>query len=787
MRNARRARVLSFVISAMLILQCAMPMAAYAEEHKVQLSNHNATSTHSNTVSNIVVDGVDAPRAGTELDQTATVSTAEGATWDIPVLWVRDDLQLANGIAQEGRTYLPALAFFVPQEYSLEGASVTVTLADSLAKLFGTTNIVSVYNAERGITYILPASLVELFASKGSSKGLAAREEATAGTNQESQNQDASASAPASQDSTETTSEETPDQRSLIDIYCAPSAREAFTDEDLEWIINLIINYLEPQAVELLLDSFPSLGEAASNGLIGTQIGLYIYYKDGENDVREHRVSADALAYVSAGATMVDGQIKYCYMLAVNLDDLAKQDEDEEPVADPTTGKLTLLRAGTPLETLENTIVHELFHAIMDDYNRTGMAGATDLNDVLFNDNDEFPSPAAEQRFVALRYPRWFIEGSASAVENVYQFRYEQFQLLRRLQGADFLYGTGDLNDRFTSQLILDNYLYASNSDMKRVYFDLEMSNIFADDNGDELNTDPARYVSGYLATLYPCALAVQHEDANDTAITTSADGSAFVDSEKLRRGLDSILRWLHNGDTLDEIIHNVSPVAQDNTPLYTDTDDYAKKFIKGTVDTTSPNIDFDKIDRIISGQDDLSSLNMGDIGNEMDKADKESLTFVTTFLNYLLDLDNALPEDTRPNGSILFDFDKDFTTPLDATLESSSDTLKIVESNKHVESSVSSDTAQIGGGKSDPNRVDEQADDEQQASAAGNDQSADEADDEQLTGEAAKANLGTQPQTTNVPEAGTASEAPQTTGVPGTSSASDEVASETQGLATAA
>lgn len=53
--------------------------------------------------------------------------------------------------------------------------------------------------------------------------------------------------------------------------------------------------------MELLLDSFPSFGEAAGNGLIGTQIGLYIYYKDGEDDVREHRVSPDALAYVSAG------------------------------------------------------------------------------------------------------------------------------------------------------------------------------------------------------------------------------------------------------------------------------------------------------------------------------------------------------------------------------------------------------------------------------------------------------------------------------------------------------
>jgi hypothetical protein len=53
------------------------------------------------------------------------------------------------------------------------------------------------------------------------------------------------------------------DLRGLIDIYCAQTARDAYTDEDLELFIDLILNKLEPQAVEMLLDRFPCLRAAA--------------------------------------------------------------------------------------------------------------------------------------------------------------------------------------------------------------------------------------------------------------------------------------------------------------------------------------------------------------------------------------------------------------------------------------------------------------------------------------------------------------------------------------------
>ncbi len=712
MGSGRRARAISFILSILLALQCVLPMATYAVEHEVQLENPGATSDQAQRVRQIVIDGVDVPKAGIVLDQTATVTTADGPTWDIPVVWVRDDLQVENDVAAEGRTYIPVLAFLVPQEYSLDGDVVTVTLSDPLTKLFGTNNIVSVYNTERGITYILPVSLVDLFAGGTSAESSQADsiEQLTNTTSQGPANDILVPTGAASIDNTPTSDDAPANDasatRSRVDIYCATSARNAFTDEDLEWMIGLIIDRLEPQAVELLLSSFPSFREAANNGQIGTQIGLYIYYNEGDVDGKsEHGTSSDALAYVTGRAKMIDGELKYCYMLAVNLDDLTPKDEDEKPLRDSSAGKYKLMRSGESLQTLENTITHELFHAIMDDYNRTGMMGATNLSEAFTIVNSSTPTDEALQRYQSLAFPLWFVEGSASAVENVYQFRYDRFQQLRRLQGDNLMFGTGDLDDRFTSKLILDNYLYAMDKDGQKAYFDLECSGNMRDGDGNELNNVPARYVSGYLATLYLSELAVRHVNSNDTSIATTADGVTTVDAGKLRWGLDVILRWMHNGDTMDEVICNVSPLTADGKPLYSNTEEFTKRFIKGMNDPAKPNIDFDLLDRIMEGGVDPSTLDMPSLNDEMQRADIESLSFVQAYLNYLLDVENGLPTGVRPNGSILFDLNKNYVTPLDSTKETSSDSLKIVESNEMVESSVRSDEAQIGGGKSDPDQ----------------------------------------------------------------------------------
>ena len=178
-------------------------------------------------------------------------------------------------------------------------------------------------------------------------------------------------------------------------------------------------------------------------------------------------------------------------------------DEDEDPIRNATTGKLSLVRGGTPLETLCNTVVHELFHAFMDDYNRTGMLGAKSVQEGYTPDN-KFANGAQEERYDTLHFPTWFMEGAASAMENVYQYRYEDFQKLREKT-------LGNFEDAFTRDTLLNNYQDLLSS------YDLELS------TGSVSGAAQGNYVTGYLAMLYLSELAAQKDPAIGSA--KSSDG----------------------------------------------------------------------------------------------------------------------------------------------------------------------------------------------------------------------------------------------------------------------
>ena len=647
MTHSLFTRVLSTVVAFVLVTAFAMPATALAVQTEVEVDNH-ALAGDQPTVSGLVIDDVAAPNPGDTLDNTAKVTSAEGVEWEIPVLWVADNLELATD-AQEGRSYLPALVFYLPQGYAIDGSEFKVTLSDSLTELFGGSEVVSVYDAQTGITYILPASLRNFFVSA----------QQNTSENQSGWNQSSSEASEAPSGSY---------VRSLVDIYCSQTARDAFSDEDLEFILDLILNKLEPQAVELLLDSFPAFRAAADQGQIGREIGLYVYYKAGDKDgIAEHEAAPpDALAYVGYN-TVIDGDnIKYCYMMAVDLSSLAQLDDDDNPVMNPATGKFVLVREGEAMTTLENTIVHELLHAIMDDYNRTGMLGATDIRNAVTDEEGDFPTKELEDLYNTIHYPRWFIEGTASSVENVYAFRYNMFKMLRAKEGSETTF-----NDIYDVDSLLYNYLNAT-SDKKNLYFDLEFSGGY-DENGNEVDSDQSRYVSGYLATLYLSELAAKK--GGESAIKED-ETTVAISSERLRAGLNSILERMHNGETLDQVVNDLSPVDANGKKLYSDTNDFEAKFIKGVGSETATGTNY--------------------------SGDEASLQFTTTFLNYLVALEKTMGQDEKPNGSILMDFATDLASPLDGTKDSYSDFLQIVESNEMVESTVPNEVALAGGGKSE-------------------------------------------------------------------------------------
>ena len=381
---------------------------------------------------------------------------------------------------------------------------------------------------------------------------------------------------------------------------------------------------------------------------------------------------------MTAYAKEIEGNLKYSYMLAVNVDSLVEADKEGKPITNPKTGRYTLIREGEAMDTFHNTIVHELFHALMDDYNRTGMAGATNLDDLRVDAEGRALTEEAGRRYLALKFPSWFVEGSASSVGNVFALRNYVFQNLRRLQGADGRFGLGELNPTYTKALLLDTYVSGYSSDGRFQYNDLGFCEGGTDSNGNKIDVESSNYVTGYLATLYLCELSARYVYNNAESSVKVVDGVTTVDSDKLRVGLDNLLRWMHvENKSMDFLVDMISPNDSNGQSLYKSVDSFQDLFIKGEKNADGTF-----------------------------KGDDESLQFVTTLLNYLLYLDNQLPEGEHPTGSILEDFGRRYSTPLDQSKKTSSDYLKIANANEAIPSTVKSDTAGIGGGKSDPDKT---------------------------------------------------------------------------------
>ena len=671
-KSARR--VLSFVMSLVLASSCILPSFAYAAESVVRIEDH-APEGVGVSVSKLSIGGVDAPKEGEALDDTATVKTSEGESWDIPVLWIGGDLQLATQ-AEAGRSYLPALAFFLPADFTVQDVDETggfdIALEDDLVKLFKSNEIVSVYDKATGITYILPASLRYYFGH--ASQGVQQAEDAGRPTIGESSSASAPVQKPEQKPEPEKKLEPEqkpqpepipedefgpdddglPKRNRLIDIYCAKTAQDAFTDDDLTYLIDLIVNKLQPQAINLLLDKFPSFAAGAKAGEIGKEIGLYIYYNTGDKDGDPaHEAAGDEnLAYVSGKyCSKSDGMPRYGYMIAVNAGSLA----DKQTVLGD--GRRILVREGTPMNNLENTIVHELLHALMDDYNRTGMAGAVKASDAITD--FKHISDAQFEVWKKVHYPLWFIEGTASSVENVFQYRLETFKVLMQENERGAACSKAAIHWNYFTGKLKDDFLYFPLS-----YADHDGEK---DPDGDIIDADASRYVTGYLAVLYLGELAARKDSGIGTSIGTNANGLTVFASEKIRLGLDSIFARLHKGETLDQVIADISP--------YKDTADFEGKFIQGAVEERD---------------------------NERYYVFDDSTQFVSDFLYFMNVLKNDDDFQYYPNGSILFPFHRDFTTPLDRTKEAESDCLKIVESNTYVDSTAPDSVALAGGGKSE-------------------------------------------------------------------------------------
>ena len=190
--------------------------------------------------------------------------------------------------------------------------------------------------------------------------------------------------------------------------------------------------------------------------------------------------------------------------------------------------------------------------------------------------------------------------------------------------------------------------------------YNLEASN---EDNSDG-HVNGATYVSGYMACLYLADLACRKTEGAGAAVFNQAGDIETISSEKLREGISEILRSLHGGRTLDEVINEISGGAYENTQ------DFTRRFIKGTYNEETQDYE----------------------------GDEESLAFCVGLLNYMSRLDAEDPE-KHPAGSVLMDdFGSMEPTPLEKDKAAASEFYRIAEQNTMTTSTVPDDKTKDGG-----------------------------------------------------------------------------------------
>ena len=618
------------------------PVTAFAAETKpaaeagtstetkpeVTVDNHTQGRENAKVVSGITIGDVTAPKEGTRLDDKAVVTTAEGDTWEIPVIWIGENLKPDTGLAGKG-SYLPVLAYVVPEQYTIRSNDATgrgykITLSEDLLKLFGEEKIISIYENKTGITFILPAKLKDLYAQKGTVKnptdaagGEIVPDDQIAPFEDDEPEEETEEEVEEEEEPEEEEEEQEESYSHLVNVHCDSNAKKALTESDLEFLADLVVNILHPQAVNLLIEKFPAFRDAADNNKLGEYLTVIVGYEEGN----------DAVGYARHGRLTEEkyGDYKFVYSFTVNASELTDHKEDDKTI-------ITRDFNSKAMRDLSNTIVHELFHCVTYDYNRPGLTGYLYTDEGL-KDYTETP---------LVRLPDWFIEGTASSVENNWQYRHDIFNILSAPSESS--------NDINLKKQLVKKYVdgvYHKNDEDQWVCdqnFDIEFCN-GKDRAGRDCNSATSRYVSGYLACMYLYELAAAKDPAIGSSRSVVGENVVF-NSEKLRLGMNSIMERMHNGETMDQVINSISEGA------YKDTAAFEALFIKGAPDPED--------------------------GKYFLTGDEKSVDFVYNFMNYMYKIDETINEPNKyANGSVLFDFTEDFGSPLSYEGTYTTDVLK--------------------------------------------------------------------------------------------------------------
>ena len=392
--------------------------------------------------------------------------------------------------------------------------------------------------------------------------------------------------------------------------------------ESLTQFVHMIIDNLIPQSVQLLRENFPAFS-AAGDESFSRELGLDIVYNSDE-----------AAAYAEDSYKSSDN-------LHIGITITSSPYVEDPNTTDGYTFGLTEDSREMPY--LKMAVIHEMMHIFMYDYNRTGLMSLQNLRKVENGNNfipgigEVTPSQTKDLRST-LKYPLWFIEGTAGLCGTIFTL-YDQQSNAMRANKEEAYTASGIYNFCQERSYELSTLTYSSAA----------ITDIYC------------TYLFGSLAVMYMGEL----NNLNTTGTSTvhvGADGRRSVDTIAVRNGISDILERMHNGETMDSVIADISGGK------YKDAQDFSDKFFN------------------------------------MDGPNMDTMGYVADVLNYVSDLSK---EKGAPlNESILKPFDEDILDYIDVTKPVSTDSYVVQDGTGLVKSTVPDEIASKTAGKSDPSIV---------------------------------------------------------------------------------
>ncbi|MBR1669226.1 MAG: hypothetical protein IJ695_00825 [Butyrivibrio sp.] len=317
-------------------------------------------------------------------------------------------------------------------------------------------------------------------------------------------------------------------------------------EEYYTWLADYCVNVAGPQAVGMLL-RIPCFKEAAEQGLISKYMVLCLDYDEGN----QYGAMTQS-TYLEKGGNVTRGEGAPVYNLAYRLL-VNTQQESKETRDDPKKRR-----------ELQDTMIHEMMHAFMDDYTRNAMVGM---------DKDGNRPMDAEEIFTEA-LPGWFCEGTAITVEAGYnQSRWailDNFLLGQDEPQEDILEVFKDTQTMSQAQQIMFESL--TGEELKAYKEELGGNDALPTDLTIEENT----YGISYVGTMFLYYMAAK------TLGLKPMEEDGTLNMDVMLKGLDYILRSLHDGFSLDQVIAEISADPDTGESVYADTTAYEKNFMHG-------------------------------------------------------------------------------------------------------------------------------------------------------------------------------------------------------------